>query len=48
VDYVESHFKNVSAFEGLSELEMVNMLCGNGGSQVDLVLYVIFKSKSSL
>lgn len=41
VDYVESHFKKTSNFEGLSELEMVNMLSGNGGSQVDVVLYII-------
>jgi hypothetical protein len=48
VDYVESHFKNTSTFEGLNESEMVNLLSGNGGSQVDLVLYVIFKSEFSL
>jgi len=44
VDYVESHFKKSSNFEGLSELEMVNMLSGNGGSQVDVVLYIISNS----
>lgn len=44
VDYVESHFKKTSNFEGLSELEMVNMLSGNGGSQVDVVLYIISNS----
>jgi len=41
VNYVESHFKKASTFEGLSEPEIVNMLSGNGGSQVDVVLYVI-------
>ncbi|KUJ21435.1 uncharacterized protein LY89DRAFT_778966 [Mollisia scopiformis] len=41
VDYIESHFKKASSFEGLSESEMVNMFSGNGGPQVDLVLYVI-------
>jgi hypothetical protein len=44
VDYVESHFKKTSNFEGLSELEIVNMLSGNGGSQVDVVLYIISNS----
>ena len=47
VDYVESHFKKTSSFEGLSDSEMVNMLSGNGGSQVDVVLYVISNSRSS-
>lgn len=41
VDYIESHFRKASAFEGLSESEMANMISGNGGPQVDLVLYVI-------
>lgn len=44
VDYIESHFKKIATFEGLSESEMVNMLSGNGGSQVDVVLYVISNS----
>jgi hypothetical protein len=43
VDYVESHFKKTSSFEGLSESEMVNLLSGNGGSQVDVVLICYFK-----
>lgn len=41
VDYIESHFKKMSTFEGLSESEMVNMLSGTGGSQVDVVLYFV-------
>lgn len=45
VDYVESQFKRVTSFEGMSETEMVNLLSGNGGSQVDVVLYVISNSK---
>jgi hypothetical protein len=44
IDYVESHFKKTSTFDGLSESEMVNLLSGNGGSQVDVVLYVISNS----
>lgn len=45
VDYVESQYKRVSSFEGLGESEMVNLLSGNGGPQVDLVLYVILNRK---
>ncbi|RKF57729.1 putative heat shock protein [Erysiphe neolycopersici] len=41
VDYVESQFKKISTFEGPSESEMINMLSGNGGSQVDVAFYVI-------
>jgi UDP-glucose 4-epimerase len=41
VDYVESHFKKMSTFDGLTESEIINMLSGNGGSQVDVVLYII-------
>lgn len=41
IEYVESQFKKTSAFENLSESETINMLSGNGGSQVDVVLYVI-------
>ncbi|POS85845.1 hypothetical protein EPUL_001875 [Erysiphe pulchra] len=41
VDYVESQFKKLSTFEGPSESEMINMLSGNGGSQVDVAFYVI-------
>ena len=32
--------------QGLSELDMISMLSGNGGSQVDLVFYVFTQSKS--
>ncbi|PVH88959.1 hypothetical protein DL98DRAFT_508809 [Cadophora sp. DSE1049] len=41
VDYIESQFKKVTSFEGMSEPEMINLLSGNGGSQVDVVLYVV-------
>ncbi|TVY51153.1 Septin-5 [Lachnellula cervina] len=41
VDYVESHFKKATSLDTLSEPDMISMLSGNGGSQVDLVLYVI-------
>jgi hypothetical protein len=47
IDYVESHFKKTSKFEGLSEPETINLLSGNGGSQVDVVLYVISNRKRS-
>ncbi|KAH7360393.1 Septin-domain-containing protein [Rhexocercosporidium sp. MPI-PUGE-AT-0058] len=41
VDYIESQFKKVTTFEGMNESEMVNLLSGSGGSQVDVVLYLI-------
>lgn len=46
MDYIESQFKKVTTLEGMNEPEMVNLLSGNGGSQVDLVLYVVSNSKS--
>jgi hypothetical protein len=48
VDYVESHFKKATSFEGMGEPDMINLLSGNGGSQVDLVLYVIYHSMQTL
>ncbi|RKF66791.1 putative heat shock protein [Golovinomyces cichoracearum] len=36
LDYIESQFKKISTIEGPNESEMINMLCGNGGNQVDL------------
>jgi len=44
VEYVESQFKKTSAFEDLNEPDTINMLSGNGGSQVDVVLYLISNS----
>lgn len=32
--------------QDLSEPEMINMMSGNGGSQVDLLFYVFTQSKS--
>lgn len=46
VDYIESHFKRAASMEGLNDAEVINMLSGNGGSQVDLVFYVFSQSKS--
>lgn len=40
VEYVESHFDRVFS-DTLSEPDMLNMLGGNGGFQVDAVLYLI-------
>ena len=48
MDYVESQFKKGTSMDNASESEMINMLSGNGGSQVDLVLYVIHHRKLSL
>ncbi|KAI1152822.1 hypothetical protein F4825DRAFT_297826 [Nemania diffusa] len=40
VDYVESHLSKVSS-DDLSDSELMNMLGGDGGCQVDAVLYLI-------
>ncbi|ORY69908.1 putative Septin-7 [Pseudomassariella vexata] len=40
VEYVESHLNNVSS-GSLSESDMLNMLGGDGGFQVDVVFYLI-------
>jgi hypothetical protein len=47
INYIESHLKKAISLENMSESDMIGMLSGNGGSQVDLVLYVIQHSKSS-
>ncbi|KAL7626577.1 hypothetical protein AAE478_003349 [Parahypoxylon ruwenzoriense] len=40
VEYVESHLNRVSS-DALSDSDMLNMLGGNGGFQVDVVFYLI-------
>jgi len=45
VDYVESYFGKVSS-DNLSDSDLINMLSGGGGCQVDVVLYLISHSKS--
>ncbi|KAI0123851.1 hypothetical protein BJ170DRAFT_640718 [Xylariales sp. AK1849] len=45
VEYVESHLNKVSS-DSLSEPEMLNMLGGGGGFQVDVVFYLIQRSLS--
>ncbi|EHK96956.1 putative Septin-7 [Glarea lozoyensis 74030] len=41
IEYLESHLRKAISLDNLSEYDMISMLGGNGGSQVDLVLYVI-------
>lgn len=41
IDYIEMQFKKVSTVAGLTDGELLNMICGNGGSQVDVVFYTI-------
>ncbi|KAF2962870.1 hypothetical protein GQX73_g10701 [Xylaria multiplex] len=43
VDYVESHLSKVSS-DDLSDSDLINMLGGSGGCQVDVVLYLILHS----
>ncbi|KAI1504272.1 hypothetical protein F5X99DRAFT_373076 [Biscogniauxia marginata] len=42
VEYVESHLSKVSS-DALSDSDMMNMLGGDGGCQVDVVFYLISK-----
>lgn len=44
IRYVESHFEKVQS-NASPDAEMLNMLGGNGGSQVDVVFYLIHNSK---
>ena len=44
IRYVESHFERVHS-NASSDAEMLNMLGGDGGSQVDVVFYIIRNSK---
>ena len=44
IRYVESHFEKVQS-NASPDAEMLNMLGGDGGSQVDLVFYLVHKSK---
>ncbi|KAI0184646.1 Septin-domain-containing protein [Xylaria flabelliformis] len=43
VDYVESHLSKVLS-DDLSEADLMNMLGGDGGCQVDVVLYLVSRS----
>lgn len=44
IRYVESHFEKVQS-NASPDAEILNMLGGDGGSQVDLVFYLVHKSK---
>lgn len=44
IRYVESHFEKVQS-NASPDAEMLNMLGGDGGSQVDVVFYLIHNSK---
>ena len=45
VDYVETQINKVSSVANASYGELVNLLSGRGGTQVDLVFYMICKGK---
>lgn len=44
VDYIEAQYKKSSSLDDASESDMINLMSGNGGSQVDLVLYMISRT----
>ncbi|RAL60721.1 hypothetical protein DID88_009827 [Monilinia fructigena] len=41
VDYIESQFQKLESKDGMSDSDMIQLLGGNGGSQVDVVFYII-------
>lgn len=47
IRYVESHFEKMQS-NASSDPDLLNMLGGDGGSQVDVVLYLIQNSKISV
>ena len=47
VEYVESQLQRSSTSDGISDADLTTMLSGNGGAQVDVVLYVILHSNFS-
>lgn len=46
LQYIESQLAKTFSFGGMTESELVNMLAGDGGTQVDLVLYLMHRSMS--
>jgi hypothetical protein len=44
VDYIEAQFRKSMAQETANESDLVNLISGNGGSQVDLVLYLMSRA----
>lgn len=47
IDYIQLQYER-TASAGLSDGELISMLSGGGGSQIDAVFYVINKSESLL
>jgi hypothetical protein len=45
VQYVESHIEKSVSSARVSDGDMMSMLSGNGGYQVDVVFYLILHSK---
>jgi len=45
MDYMEAQLQKYAALRDISGPDMIGMLSGNGGTQVDLVLYVFNQSK---
>lgn len=45
IEYIEAQFTKMSTLTGVTDGEFINMMSGNGGSQVDVVFYAIRRSK---
>ena len=45
VDYVEAQLQKAASLRDMGDSDMVSMLSGNGGTQVDLVFYLFSQSE---
>ena len=46
INYIEEQMGRTASTIGMSDSDLISMLSGNGGSHVDVVLYVISKSEN--
>ncbi len=46
VQYIESQIARTTSTAQMNDADLLSLLSGNGGSQVDVVLYMISESKA--
>lgn len=46
IQYVESQIARTTSSAHISDVDLLSLLAGNGGPQVDIVLYMISQSKT--
>ena len=47
IKYVEAQLERTASLLNMSDADIVGLLSGSGGSQIDVVFYVISQSKAS-